>query len=182
MKNISLLSAILITSLLLPGNRSMADVSDSFKKELLGQHNLFRKKHRVPLMKQNNRIQKYAQEWADNIARRDRMYHRQPNRYGENIYWMSGGNPSGKSVVNAWYSEIKYYKYSNPRFSYKTGHFTQVVWKGSTELGCGRAKSRMGGIYVVCNYNPPGNYMRRFRENVLRPKQNFIIEQDLYSI
>lgn len=38
-----------------------------------------------------------------------------------------------------------------------TGHFTQVVWKGSKEMGVGRATARSGNIYVVANYAPGGN-------------------------
>jgi Cysteine-rich secretory protein family len=51
------------------------------------------------------------------------------------------------------------------------GHFTQVVWKSSKELGVGKAKSRSGRIYVVANYYPPGNYQGQFAQNVLPPQQ-----------
>ncbi len=146
----------------------IADVDDAFMKDILERHNSLRAIHRASALKWNADVQNYAQNWADKIAREDRMYHRQPNKYGENIYWMSGGNPSAASVVQAWYNEIKQYNFARPGFSGATGHFTQVVWKGSTELGCGKARSRRGGLYVVCNYSPPGNYLGRFPENVLK--------------
>jgi hypothetical protein len=38
------------------------------------------------------------------------------------------------------------------------GHYTQVVWSGTRELGCGVARSPSREIWV-CNYNPPGNYI-----------------------
>lgn len=164
----SVLSIIVLSFLFLTA--SYAEVSKSFKKSLLSEHNVLRKKHSAPPMKWNNDIRKYAQEWAEKNAKANRMFHRKTHKYGENIYWISRGAPSGKSVVRAWYSEIKDYHFSKPGFSYKTGHFTQVVWKSSVELGCGSAKSRSGGLFVVCNYSPPGNYMRRFRKNVLRAK------------
>ena len=50
------------------------------------------------------------------------------------------------------------------------GHFTQVVWKSSKELGVGKATSRSGRIYVVANYYPPGNYQGQFAQNVLPPQ------------
>jgi len=46
------------------------------------------------------------------------------------------------------------------------GHFTQVVWKGSTELGIGKASGRNGGTFVVANYNPPGNFGGQYNQNV----------------
>lgn len=52
------------------------------------------------------------------------------------------------------------------------GHFTQVVWKDSTELGVGCAKTDNGKTYVVANYNPPGNMMGKFKENVF-PKTRY---------
>lgn len=48
-----------------------------------------------------------------------------------------------------------------------TGHFTQVVWKDSKELGVGCTKAKNGKIYVVANYYPPGNYIGCYVENVL---------------
>ena len=62
-------------------------------------------------------------------------------------------------ATDMWYEEISNpgYNFNDPGFSNGTGHFTQVVWKGSTKLGCGIA-----GMYVCCRYSPPGNYMGQF--------------------
>ena len=58
------------------------------------------------------------------------------------------------------------YDFSRPGFDLKTGHFTQVVWKDTRQLGCGVAMCDGGEIWV-CNYSPPGNFVRSFRQNVL---------------
>jgi len=47
------------------------------------------------------------------------------------------------------------------------GHFTQVVWKGSTELGIAWARAPGGACYCVANYRPAGNMMGDFENNVL---------------
>ena len=50
-------------------------------------------------------------------------------------------------------------------FSMKTGHFTQVVWRGTTAVGCGR--SQCNGLDVwICQYDPPGNVEGQYRDNV----------------
>jgi hypothetical protein len=50
----------------------------------------------------------------------------------------------------------------------QTGHFTQVVWRGSTNLGVGIAFGNNGRTaVVVANYSPPGNYLGQFPANVL---------------
>lgn len=51
-----------------------------------------------------------------------------------------------------------------------TGHFTQVVWKGSKEVGFGKAHGKDGRVVVVGNYHPPGNVMGHFEENVFDAK------------
>ena len=65
------------------------------------------------------------------------------------------------------------YNFESGGFSGGTGHFTQVVWKESTELGIGKAVGRRGGMqcqYVVARYRPAGNMMEDFQANVLPPK------------
>ena len=50
------------------------------------------------------------------------------------------------------------------------GHFTQVVWKSSRQLGVGKAKSfDARQVFVVCMYYPAGNYVGRYKDNVLPP-------------
>ena len=52
---------------------------------------------------------------------------------------------------------------------YVSGHFTQVVWQGSTMVGVGSATYKKDDWYtivVVAHYGPPGNYMDQFAENV----------------
>ena len=44
------------------------------------------------------------------------------------------------------------------------GHYTQIVWRGSTELGCGVGTCKNGARTEdiwICNYAPPGNFIGR---------------------
>jgi len=65
-----------------------------------------------------------------------------------------------------WYDEVKDYDFKNQGFKKGTGHFTQVVWKDTKEVGFGYADS-----YVCARYAPPGNYAGRFEENVFPMKK-----------
>ncbi len=81
--------------------------------------------------------------------------------YGENLAWSSSSSYTALAATNAWYNEKPNYTYStNSCASGKVcGHYTQVVWKNSTTIGCaGVVCSNGGGIIYGCNYNPPGNY------------------------
>lgn len=70
-------------------------------------------------------------------------------------------------------------------FSSGTGHFTQVVWKGSTILGFGKAESKKGGmtcVYSVGRYRKPGNFQNQFAENVEQGIPVVIIDKSFTSL
>ena len=63
------------------------------------------------------------------------------------------------------------YNFNSDGFSGGTGHFTQVVWKGSTELGIGRAEVERDGMkcaYIVGRYRPAGNIIGDYPQNVVK--------------
>ena len=63
------------------------------------------------------------------------------------------------------------YNFNNPGWNANpgTGHFTQVIWKASTELGIGKAVADDGCIYVCARYAPGGNMMGDYEANVKKP-------------
>jgi hypothetical protein len=38
------------------------------------------------------------------------------------------------------------------------GHYTQMIWRGTTRIGCALASSRRWDV-LVCRYGPPGNFI-----------------------
>lgn len=142
---------------------STDSLSDNASK-LLSAHNNKRALHKdTPSLTWSTELETYAQNYADQYDCSGTLVH-SGGPYGENLalgYGIEG-------AVDAWYSEIKYYNYNNPGFSEDTGHFTQLVWKSSTEVGCGvKSCGGVWGDYVVCSYNPAGNVIGEFPENVM---------------
>jgi len=143
--------------------------SKPWQKEVLAAHNLYRCMHGVPVMSWNEKIAKAAQQWAD--ATRGAMQHSPKSRrsnigghryLGENLAM----GRMGAGAVKMWYDEIDL---TNPRgivksFGGGTGHYTQVVWKASLDLGCGQYDRT-----TVCMYGPGGNMMNDFEANVFAP-------------
>ena len=73
------------------------------------------------------------------------------------------------------YKEVCKYNFNSPGYSSGTGHFTQVVWKGSTTLGMGKATDSSGRCtYVVARYRPAGNVNTalHFKNNVAKGSFN----------
>ncbi|GIL67272.1 hypothetical protein Vafri_20691 [Volvox africanus] len=132
-----------------------------------------------------------ATAYAATLATQDCILRHSKVKDGENL-WQENGYPRTNdkcaSATRDWYIEIKYYNFDVPDpFAtnwYQTqivGHFSQLVWKGSTKLGCGYgtkevplrfgAKTYMGNCkIVVCRYRDFGNIPtdNSFLKNVIR--------------
>ena len=131
----------------------------------LDSHNKKRQLHQVGPLSWSATIAASAQNYANTCPDSHSN-----SGYGENLAWASYP-ASIETVVSWWYSEESNYDYANPGWQPEAGHFTQMVWKGTTEIGCGMARCTSGKWpYVwVCQYNPPGNVIGTFTENVFPP-------------
>lgn len=99
-----------------------------------------------------------AQEWANHLRDVEdcNLVHASDTGYGENLAAGSGGM-SPSQAVSLWADEKSYYVY-NPRYEFTAGHYTQIVWRDSIEIGCASATCSRWTV-VVCRYSPPGNYI-----------------------
>lgn len=141
-------------------------------------HNQVRKSHHLPALQWSNKLAAHAQQWANYLATKNGcvMQHRPTSGayqriYGENIFWASPRRWSdgrvevqpidASDVVYSWADEEKYYHYASNscKANEECGHYTQLVWKSSTAVGCGMAICPDKGQMWVCSYNPPGNYI-----------------------
>ncbi|CAH0722922.1 unnamed protein product, partial [Brenthis ino] len=147
--------------------------NEKFEEEFLHAHNEYRSKHRAPPLELNKKMCKYAEEWAKAIAKKGIVEHRDQNEYGENIFYAWSSDPNftltGKDPVDKWYSEIENHSFGREPENLGSGHFSQIVWADSKEIGVGVARTKEGQIYVVANYYPPGNVIGSFASKVLPP-------------
>ncbi|XP_050965402.1 uncharacterized protein glipr2 [Labeo rohita] len=150
--------------------RSSLKADSNFEAEFLQTHNAYRKQHGAPPLTINKNLCRSAQEWAEHLLSIRTLMHSN-GEYGENVYyaWSSANKKlTGHEAVESWYSEIKDYNFSRPGFTSKTGHFTQVVWKDTKEVGVGVATDG-NTTFVVGQYLPAGNISNAgyFERNVL---------------
>lgn len=121
----------------------------------------------LPDMTWSPDIAKIAQAYADTLASQGcNLVHSQILGYGENLAMFGGTAATPADVVAGWASEGACYTYGpialtdscpcTPSSGGKCGHYTQLVWRGTTELGCGVATCPGKEVWV-CNYKPQGN-------------------------
>ncbi|ONH67864.1 Cell wall protein PRY3 [Cyberlindnera fabianii] len=138
--------------------------TSSFQELALSHHNAVRALHvDTETLLWSETVALSAQSYADRYDCSGSLTHSH-GQYGENL--ALGYNTT--AAVQAWYNEVSLYDWSNPVFSERTGHFTQIVWLNTTEVGCGyKDCGSYYGQYTVCQYNAPGNYAGLFEKNVM---------------
>jgi uncharacterized protein YkwD len=127
-------------------------------RDTLAEHNAVRAKVGVAPLVWSDRLAAIAQQWADTLLARKQFVHSKNPAYGESLFEITGGVASPAKVVGAWAGESGQYDYAANQCRGVCGHYTQMVWRGTKEVGC--AVARGGGREVwVCEYHPPGNWV-----------------------
>lgn len=132
--------------------------SQSLSIEMLQAHNSIRRSLGVPQLTWSDRLSERAQEWAQTLLKKGQFSHHPKSAYGENLFEMTGAHASPTQVVDEWASESNNYDYRFNRCNGMCGHYTQIVWRDTKEVGCGVARGIRREVWV-CEYNPPGNWI-----------------------
>jgi pathogenesis-related protein 1 len=129
------------------------------------EHNIARSAVDAPPLEWSPRLAAIAQAWSDRIAAQGCRLERSPDRsLGENLAGFSGTLASVGDVVASWIEERACYAGPDAKSAHTCrpgcggcAHYTQVVWRGSTHLGCGVASCGADREVWTCNYEPAGN-------------------------
>jgi pathogenesis-related protein 1 len=151
------LALLLVTASCAP-SQSTADIT--MQRDILRAHNQVRSRVGVPPLAWSNRLAAVAQQWADHLLASNRFMHRPKLQYGENLFEIQGASATPAQVVADWAAEARDYALSRNacRSGAMCGHYTQIVWRSTRQVGCGVAR-KWGREVWVCNYDPPGNWV-----------------------
>lgn len=142
-----------------PSAEPAADLPAADIQALLDAHNRHRAEVGVPPLRWSASIAAGAQAWAQRLAARGALMHDRASGLGENLFMSSEAEPPSVAV-ESWAHErveCRYKVQPVGNESCVVGHYTQMVWRLSTELGCGTGHHIAGGQVWVCRYSPPGN-------------------------
>lgn len=156
-------------------SHSLADALDNVEQtEMVAAHNQYRSEAGVSLeVTWSEKLGNLAQAHANKLKTHPscRLSHSHARDVGENLYWASALIYStGETVVqrltpeqvsNAWGSEREHYHYASNSCAIGKvcGHYTQMVWANTAEIGCAKAVCQDNSQVWVCNYYPAGNYV-----------------------
>ena len=161
--------------------RNLGDFDfSSFYTSLVNKHNTLRKKHSAQNLSKLAAIATLAQKTANSCKSQGKLVHSGTSYngqwMGQNLFLMGGAAPTADDVANDWYSENQNYDYSTGKAKKANaviGHFTQMVWKATKQIGCAVAIGPWGNYnpsyYVCCNYFPGGNVSGQYTKNVAKP-------------
>lgn len=164
--------------------------TDPLSEIAVSSHNGYRARHRSPGLSWNDQMAVRARSHADSCVWE---HHSRGSsvEIGQNLYAETPSSPDNRIAINnalrnavsAWYDEERFYNYNDATCNGgQCYHFTQLIWASTRNVACGVSMCNNGlqnigngpWIYVVCDYNSPGNVyvnggISAFLENVVRP-------------
>jgi hypothetical protein len=155
-----------IGALAIIGSASVAaQPRGDFAHRLLAAHNIERDRAGLPRLSWSSHLARDAHEWAVHLSRRGTLEHadnRRRRNMGENLWMGSAGYYSAEDMIGGFLAErAKFRPGTFPQVSrtgnwVDVGHYTQIIWPRTSEVGCAVAKGAVND-FLVCRYNPAGN-------------------------
>ena len=133
--------------------------------QLLQAHNAERSRLGLKPLAWSDRLAAGALAWAEQLARMDDLEHSdddERDKAGENLWMGSKGDFTPRQMVGGFIDERKdFIPGTFPDVSrtgdwVDVGHYTQLIWPETREVGCGIARNRQSEV-LVCRYFPAGN-------------------------
>jgi hypothetical protein len=140
--------------------------SVTFDQRILAAHNKERSDLGLSALSWNPALAQSAQHWADHLASTGRFEHAPEDHNrpeGENLWAGTKGFYAPEARVDAWIREKKFFRIgvfpdnSTTGRVEDVGHYTQLIWRDTKEVGCAEATSAAEDI-LVCRYAEAGNY------------------------
>ena len=145
-------------------------IAQTQQNQFLNAHNVERQKLGIPLLVWSKTLEAYADKYAISQDKTQAgcagalIHSKGP--YGENLYWYwttTRAPATPNQALTDWISEKRHYNYKTNTCAsgQQCGHYTQVVWAKTRRVGCVAHKCTSNPLatYIICNYDPPGNYI-----------------------
>ena len=148
---------------------------EKFRKEMTEKHNKYRKEHNAGELERDSKLEKIAQENAENMLETDSTFYTTEKydgeKVGQNIFYGIGDIDADK-IIEKWYSKKKFYDFDKPgsEENKSAQQFINLVWKETKKIGCGYACNKRE-CFATCVYYPSGGCEYIYIQNVLPEKE-----------
>ena len=138
---------------------------DNLAARLLSAHNRERRARRETPLVWDAGLAASAADHGEELVRRGRLVGSDPDlrpRQGENLWMGARGTYSVEEMVSSWAAERRLFKpgffpdVSASGHWQDIAHYTQLVWPGTSRVGCALHRSERWD-FLVCRYAPTGN-------------------------
>lgn len=138
----------------------------NFDERILAAHNRERAVLSLPPLAWNPQLAASARSWADRLAATGAFEHAPEdnrNPQGENLWAGTKGYYPLEAMIDGWVREKRYFKpglFPNNSVTgdvAAVGHYTQLVWRATRQVGCAVAAGQREEV-LVCRYSEAGNY------------------------
>ena len=155
--------AVILAAPFVMGSTNMPS---AFALRILSAHNQERQDLGLEPLSWNPALAQSAQRWADYLASSGRFEHAPENRFapeGENLWAGTKGYFAPEAMVGAWVREKRFFREgvfpdnSTTGRVADVGHYTQLVWRATTQVGCAQSTGASEDV-LVCRYAEAGNY------------------------
>ncbi|MEM1050848.1 MAG: CAP domain-containing protein [Pseudomonadota bacterium] len=149
---------------------SVVEAHDNLSSEehawLVG-HNDARSAFGTPPLEWSDDLADEARRWAEQLAHENTIRHAPSDRLGgngENLWMGSAGYFPASKMISAFVDERRFFRAGRFPSVSRTGdwtdvgHYTQIVWATTKEVGCAKASNSHNEI-LVCRYYPAGNIL-----------------------
>ena len=156
-------AGLLITFAAMLAFPAAAQSPGSFDARILSAHNQERVRMGIQPLEWSVGLEFQAKVWADSLARRGVFEHAK-ERFGagENLWMGTAGAYQPEQMIGSFINEKQYFRPGKfPEVSstgrwQDVGHYTQLIWAGTRQVGCAKATGN-GRDVLVCRYFPAGN-------------------------
>jgi uncharacterized protein YkwD len=159
---LSLVGVVLLGSAAAGQSPPRAAKLDPIDQQLLDLHNAERRAVGAPPLRWNSALKASALAYASQLAKLGRLVHAPRTGRGERENLLQGlPGWDAARLVQGWIDEKRHFRpgtYPNVCGNdwSQCAHYTQMIWPGTTDVGCGIVQS--GGYqWLVCRYTPGGN-------------------------